>query len=135
MPRASVIRRWEDLNGREEPRQALMRISVEYRVSWTAATGQATNLGLIDTALREQLNRSTPSRAELIEQGLVIAEELQAQWVPPAFAAAVIRAYRKYLLSGERAVELLRGTFGPEELPPLKPVKMDELRHDLSPLG
>jgi Zn-dependent peptidase ImmA (M78 family)/DNA-binding XRE family transcriptional regulator len=135
MPRASVIRRWEDLNGREEPRQALMRISVEYRVSWAAATGQAMNLGLIDTAVREQLNRSTPSRAELIEQGLVIAEELQAQWVPPAFAAAVIRAYRKYLLSGERAVELLRGTFGPEELPPLKPVKMDELRHDLSPLG
>src|SRR5215218_6032067 len=135
LSRSSMIKRWEELHGAEEPRQALMRIGVEFRVSWTAVTAQATNLGLIDMPLREQLNRSIPGRAELIEQGLVIAEELRAPWVSPSFAAAVIKAYRTYLITDERALELLRGTFKPEELPSLPPIKMDELRHDLSPLA
>jgi Zn-dependent peptidase ImmA (M78 family)/transcriptional regulator with XRE-family HTH domain len=135
MPRASIVRRWEELQGAEHPRQALMRIGVEYRVSWTAVTAQATNLGLIDTQRREHLNRATPSRAELVEQRLIIAEELHAPWVSPAFAAAVIKAYRRYLLTADRAVELLRGTFTLDELPEQTAVRMDELRHDMSALA
>jgi Zn-dependent peptidase ImmA (M78 family)/transcriptional regulator with XRE-family HTH domain len=134
MPRESVTTRWQEVNGSEHPRDALIRIAVEYRVSWSAAASRAANIGLIDQDTRALLTQQNPRRAELLEHGLVIAEELQPPSVPPEFAAAVIRAYRRDLISAERAVELLRRTVAETDLPLPYEIRMDELRADLGPL-
>jgi Zn-dependent peptidase ImmA (M78 family)/DNA-binding XRE family transcriptional regulator len=134
MPRESVSERWQEVDGNEDPREALIRIAVEYRVSWSAAASRAANIGLIDQGSRTLLVQQNPRRAELLEHGLVIAEELQPPSAPPEFAAAVVRAYRRDLVSAERAVELLRGTVLETDLPLPYETRMDELRADLGPL-
>ncbi len=128
MPRESVLRRWEELGGPAQPRLAAIRLAAEFGVSWTAALGHLRNLELIEASLRERLEAQRPTRLDYVEQGIVLREELAAVSLSPGFARAVLRAFRRHKLSASRAVELLRGTLGREELPPEDEVPPDSLR-------
>jgi Zn-dependent peptidase ImmA (M78 family)/transcriptional regulator with XRE-family HTH domain len=131
MPRASVTRDWTGYGGQSDPRRAAIRLACEYRVSWTAACGQLQNLGLVDRRLAEQLRASRPNRADFLELGLYVVEELTPPELSPQFASGVVRAYRGHKIAAGRAVELLRGSITEEELPDVDAVPLEALRGEL----
>lgn len=134
IPRAAVTNRWHQLHGDTDHRSAALVIAVEFRVSWTALCSHLRTIGLITHRQRELLVQRLPTRAEQMERGLEIVEELPPGYVPPLFAAAVMRAYRRRELGRSRTLELLRGSLNDSELPELAdPEKDPDLRGSLEP--
>ncbi len=118
MPRAEIATRLGEVRATHDLRGAAIVLSCEYGVSWSAACAHLRNLGLLKRDEFELLEREPPRRADYLELGLAVAEEAPPQ-VPPRYAAAVIKAYRRHDLSAPKAIELLRGTLAEEELPEL----------------
>ncbi|MEJ2579934.1 MAG: hypothetical protein P8Z68_12730 [Kineosporiaceae bacterium] len=58
-----------------------------------------------------------PATGDYVETGVTIAEELTSGSLSPMYAQAVIRAYRRSLISAARAVELLHGALTRDDLP------------------
>lgn len=136
MPRTSLARRWEQLHSAgHQIRAALIAIAAEFRVSWTAACSQARNVGLLTAQEVERLIPQRPTTVDYIELGVHFGQELQPVSVPSGYARAVLRALRRYKIGRDRAIELLRGTVLPDELPEPDEVPIDALRSDFSELG
>ena len=106
MPRSSVLSIWDEFSA-WSPRLAAIAVAVRFSVSWTAACNQLRNLDLIDSRERERLLEDDLRRGELFEFGERFAIELDPPSVPPAYARAVVSAYRKGQLTAARTVELL----------------------------
>ncbi len=117
MPREEVSARYHEARTAHGPRGAAVVVSCEYGVSWSAARAHLRNLGLLTRDEFELLEREPPRRADYLELGLAVTDEALPPQVPPRYAAAVIRAYRRHDLSAPKAIELLRGTLAEEELP------------------
>jgi hypothetical protein len=49
--------------------------------------------------------------------GVRWVDELEAPYLSPSLTKAVLREYSKERMTKDRALELLRGTLGPDELP------------------
>jgi hypothetical protein len=131
MPRADVRRRWEALAGAADARNAAIHVGVEFGLSWSATCSQLRNLQLIGPDLREQLVGEPPTWVDYVERELVVREELSPPQVPPGFAAAVAKAFRKNQLAATRAIELMRGTLRPDDLPPQGKIPLDALRGEV----
>ncbi len=128
MPREAVLARWQDLDGRREPRLAAIALGAEFGVSWTAVLGHLCNLALIDARTRGRLESDRPTKADYLEGGIVLREELGAPAVSPRFAQAVVRGYKRHKLSSRRALELLRDTVTAADLPPEDKVPRESMR-------
>ena len=129
MPRSSVLSVWEEFSA-QSPRQAAVAVAVRFSVSWTAACNQLRNLGLIDSRERERLVGNDLRRGELFEFGERFAVELDPPSVPPAYARAVVGAYRRGQLTAARTVELLHHSVGEADLPEPDAMSLDELRSE-----
>jgi Zn-dependent peptidase ImmA (M78 family)/DNA-binding XRE family transcriptional regulator len=128
MPREAVLTRWQDLDDRLDARQAAIVLGAEFGVSWTAVLGHLCNLELIAARTRELLERDRPTKADYLEGGIVLREELGAPAVAPRFAQAVVRAYKRHKVSSRRTLELLRDTLTAAELPPEDRVPRESMR-------
>ena len=103
-------------------------LGAEYGVSWTAVLGHLCNLEFIDSKRYEQLKATRPTRADYLEWGVAVREELAPPAVPPRFAQAVMRAYKRHKVSASRALELLHGTLQAAELPAEDRVPLESMR-------
>jgi Zn-dependent peptidase ImmA (M78 family)/DNA-binding XRE family transcriptional regulator len=128
MPREAVLTRWQERDGRGDPRLAATVLGAEFGVSWTAVLGHLCNLELIDARTRERLERDRPTKADYLEGGIVLREELGAPAVAPRFAQAVVRGYKRHKLSSRRALELLRDTVTAADLPAEDKVPRESMR-------
>jgi len=127
MPRSSVLSVWDEFSA-QSPRLAAIAVAVRFSVSWTAACNQLKNLDLIDSRERERLLENDLRRGELFEFGERFAVELDPPSVPPAYARAVVSAYRRGQLTAARTVELLHHSVGEADLPEPDAMSLDELR-------
>lgn len=130
-PRAGVTRRWRELLKDHEFRRAAIIISAEYRVSWTAALRQLRTFELVSKDEYAILDSRSPTRADYLECGVRVTEELQPPYVPTGVSSAAIRAYRSHRLSAERVVELLRGQIDIDDLPARDEIPLEALRGEL----
>lgn len=135
LPDSGLLECWTELNGPEGPRQTLLRIAADYRVSWSVATARAQQVGLIDAELEQELRQRVPRGGEFLEHGIFLVEDLQPPSVPPSYTKAVLAAYRRHHLSPERTVELLWGALDPAQLPERDELPLDEYVRDLEGLG
>jgi Zn-dependent peptidase ImmA (M78 family)/DNA-binding XRE family transcriptional regulator len=127
MPRSSVLSTWDKFSD-QSPRLAAIAVAVRFSVSWTAACNQLRNLDVIDSRERERLLENDLRRGELFEFGERFAVELDPPSVPPAYARAVVSAYRTGQLTAARTVELLHHSVGETDLPEPDAMSLDELR-------
>jgi transcriptional regulator with XRE-family HTH domain len=136
MPGGSVRSRWQELSGEyDDLRTRLVVLAAEYRVSWSAAISHAVNLELVSPAEHSLLETRRPTRADYFETGARFDEELVPVSLAPAYAQAVVRAYRRSLLSADRAVELLHQTVTRDELPPPHELPLRALAPEFDGLG
>ncbi len=117
MPREACLSRWQELDGRREPRPAALALGAEFGVSWTAVLGHLRNLELVDQRSHDNLRADRPTKADYLEGGVTLREELTPPAVPPRFAQAVIRAFKRHKLSRGRTLELLHGAAADQDLP------------------
>lgn len=135
MPRADVLARLKEVRGHAGLRAALIIVATEYRVSWTAAVTHLAFLGGFPREERERLKGQHPKQAELLEHGAFFVSELEPPTLPRKYVAAVVKAYRKNVVTAPRAVELLHGSITEEDLPAVSPTPLEALRGELRDLG
>jgi transcriptional regulator with XRE-family HTH domain/Zn-dependent peptidase ImmA (M78 family) len=101
-------------------RDALVLLASTYRTSWSLAVRQAVHAGALQRAEAQAWLPQTPTRSELLDaNGWAPQPDLEWIRVPPAYAHAVLEARRRHLITTARAIELMRGQVGEEDLPPL----------------
>lgn len=128
MPREAVLPQWTVLIAQGDARQAAIALGTQFGVSWTAVIGHLRNLALIEDGMRARLEADRPRRADYLEGGMTVREELAPPAIPPRYAQAVVRAYKGHKVSAERALQLLRGTLGAADLPPEDQVPVESMR-------
>jgi Zn-dependent peptidase ImmA (M78 family)/transcriptional regulator with XRE-family HTH domain len=131
LPRAGVGGRWHELRAGHTVRQSAIMISAEFRVSWGAALRYLRHYDLITRDEKILLESRSPTRADYLECGVRVSQELQPPYIPTGVAAAAIRAYRSHRLSAERVIAMLRGQVNIDELPARDEIPLDSLRGDL----
>jgi hypothetical protein len=90
------------------------------------------HLGLIDQATLADLSRSGPRRADYLEAGISIHEDLPSPSLPTPYACAVIRSYRTNRLSADRALDMLWGNLDRDDLPEPHTVPLDGMQRELT---
>jgi Zn-dependent peptidase ImmA (M78 family)/DNA-binding XRE family transcriptional regulator len=134
LPRAAADRSWSQFKGATEPRDAAIRIAVDFGMSWTAACAQLQRLGCLPGRLYDQVVSARPTRLDFIERELMTRSDVEAPQVPPGYAAAVIRALKKGKLGATRALELLHGTMSDRDLPADRQLPIETMTAELDVL-
>ncbi|WNV82548.1 XRE family transcriptional regulator [Umezawaea sp. Da 62-37] len=99
-------------------RTDLVRLAATYRVSWVMAMWQAAEVGALDSATRRLWKQNKPTKSEFMEAvGWEPQPDLDSIRVPRSYAQAVLDALRQRRLTSARAVELLHGQLGADDLP------------------
>lgn len=128
MPRSSVLARWSELSKQfDDPRTRLVVLAAEYQVSWSAAVSHAATLELISHTEMERLRNHRPKSVDYLALRIRLPEELAPKSLAPAYTQAVVRAYRRAIITVDRAVELLRQTVGVEDLLPPPESHLEDL--------
>lgn len=123
LPDAAIEAAWSA--GPEDPRTRLTRLAGRYRLSWTATVLAAARVGVLDGNQARGLRADTATRGDFQEVlGAEPPVDLKLGETGPAWQAAVLAAWRAAAITAPRAVELLHGRLGPDELPrrPLPPM-------------
>ncbi len=88
-------------------RLAALTVSTQFGVSWSACCWHLYNLGLLDDAVRTELQSRNPTDKELQAAGLRVGAVPDRQ-VPQAVQEAALRAYQKRKISAAKCRHLLR---------------------------
>ncbi len=131
LPRKAVESIWAQFT---DPRLGAVAVGVRCRVSWSAVCGQLKNLSLIDEPIREELSGNPPTASDFVELGERWASELDPPSTPPEYGRRLLSAFKSGRLSAERAVELLWGEVGEDELPEQHAIPLEGLRREFDPL-
>ncbi|WP_448061215.1 helix-turn-helix domain-containing protein [Cellulomonas hominis] len=121
LPDASVIGDWARWRGsaEEEFRAAVVRLASVYRVDMATLSRRLLELGLIDGKQAAQIRLTKTTRADIVELSLVVGEEMIVGQMPPGYESAVLRLYRREVVSEARALDLLFGAWEVDDLPVL----------------
>lgn len=99
-------------------RGELIRLSAVFRTSWSLTVRQAGYVGLLDGDRLTKWFSEAPTRAELRDAvGWDPQPDLEGVRVPPSYAHAVMQALRQNFVTPTRAVELMHGEIGIDDLP------------------
>ncbi|MGV0636026.1 XRE family transcriptional regulator [Mycolicibacillus trivialis] len=117
-PRAGITKLWHT-NRNDSVRDRTIRIAGTYRMSWSAVIAHLRSLGQITDDEFRSMDGRNPVVGEFDRLQLPrFRDELCAPSVSPRMTAAVLDAYVDRRMTKARAVELLRGALGTEDLPP-----------------
>lgn len=105
------------------------------RVSWSAVITHAMTLGLVSRAEFDLLQVRRPTAADYFDVGVRFEEELRPVALAPAYSQAAVRAYRRGVISADRAIELLRDTVAADELPQPHEMPIEALANEFENLS
>lgn len=99
-------------------RDRIVGYAARYRTSWLLALRQAELAEAIDVATRKSWSQVRPTHAEFMEAlGWVPQPDLASVRVSPAYAHAVMEAWRNSRITRARAIELMHGQIVEADLP------------------
>ncbi|WP_420311905.1 helix-turn-helix domain-containing protein [Streptomyces sp. YS-B37] len=115
------------VNRGQSPRDALIGIAADYRISWSATVSRAQWLGLVGTRAARRLKADTPVRGDFLAiRGAEPVPDLEEGATGAAWRQAVMTAWKVGAVSAARTVELLYGALRETELP-------EQLSEDVEP--
>lgn len=118
LPDSGVAERWRTL-GSSSLHEAAVRMASEHRVDMATLARRLTELDMVDAGQASEIRATRTSREDIVEYGLVVADELMVGFIPDEYRDAVERLYLDELLSADRALDLLRDTRTKGDLPEL----------------
>jgi Zn-dependent peptidase ImmA (M78 family)/transcriptional regulator with XRE-family HTH domain len=108
-----------ELTGPEDAiRRELIKLSAQYRVSWSLTLRQAVQAACIEDRMRTgYLMSRAPTRAEIMQAvGWAPQPDFESIRVPPSVANAVLTAVQQHRITPKRAAELTRGQIDEADL-------------------
>ncbi|MER5493868.1 XRE family transcriptional regulator [Streptomyces sp. NPDC002490] len=108
-------------------RDAAVRAASHYGVDMATLARRLHEIGLVDRGRADRVRRVQTKQADIVEKNLVVRDELAPVSLPRPYEQAVLRLYRREMISAERALGLFRGTFTRDSLPSLPPVSDAEM--------
>ena len=133
LPGLATKKRWKQLGGDEEPRSAAIILAAEFGLSWTAVCSHLCSLGHFTQRVQRQLELDPPRRHDYLELGISVRDDLNPPSVPPAYAQAVLKAYKSHKITRARAFEMLRDTIEEHDLPEQGIPRLEALRAEIDP--
>lgn len=129
MPEPDIKRRWGDWLAitDETWRGAAVRAASHYEVDMATLSRRLYEVNLVDRNAAEDIRRVQTKRADIVEKNLVVRDELAPVALPRSYEQAVLKLYRREVITADRALGLLRGTFDQESLPVLPPAPEAEM--------
>ena len=127
LPRATLLREWTDLRGRDDTRTAAVKLTSRFRVDMSTLARRLSEVGRIDAAEERVIRGTRTTRADIVEHNLLAHEELTSPELPRVFVQSILRLYRSNTVSAARATDLLFDTWSEEDLPPLPPLPEDAI--------
>lgn len=119
LPTDAVWALWAELTQSSSVRVAAVRTASRFRVDMATLARRLAELKLVAGDEADQIRASRTTQADIIEHNLYVPADLEGTTVPPLFAQAVLRLFRREQISSDRALGLLRGTFEDDDLPEL----------------
>ena len=101
-------------------REAAAITASEYRVDMSTLARRLIDLRLVSNGDAQQVRNVRTTRADIIDFDLLIHEELDPPELARDYVEAVLRVYRREVISSARALDLLLDTWDEEDLPELE---------------
>ena len=115
VPSDAVREAVRDTSSLDGIRASLVKVAAIYRASWGMVLRQAVLAEVVDRP--QPLASRVPTRTELMDSvGWTPEPDLSSVRVPPTVATAVMTAFRKGLVTPQRAEELTRGQIAAADL-------------------
>ena len=129
LPAAELGRSFRESEAREGLRNACVRIGSRFRVDMTTlAIRLVRDLSLAGADSFDTIRQFRTTRSDFIRLDLVNPrEEFAGVTQPLLYQQAVLRLFEGERISAQRAVELLEGTVGFEDLPPRPKGRFDDI--------
>jgi Zn-dependent peptidase ImmA (M78 family)/transcriptional regulator with XRE-family HTH domain len=118
LPADDMRSAWAGTEAGVPPRAVLLDIAARYRVSWSAAVNRVRHLGFIDVTDARRLKADIPRRGDfLAAHGSQPVPDLETGTTGTQWRKAALAAWSAGAVTAPRAVELLYGAVGEDELP------------------
>ncbi|MFV2087371.1 helix-turn-helix domain-containing protein [Micromonospora sp. LOL_021] len=129
LPEADLRERWAEWSAipDEVMRDTAVRAGSHYQVDMATLARRLTELGLVDQAKADRIRAVRTTKADIEEKNLLPSQELAPVSLPRSYTQAVLRLYRREVVTLDRALGLLLGTFGADDLPELPPANEAEI--------
>ena len=116
LPAPVLKNRWR---GGDDTRVDAVRLASEYRVDMTTLARRLDELEIASPHDLALARATRTRRSDIVELGLLVADELSPPLLPDAYVKAVLNLYRSEEISAARALGLLLDTWEEEDLPDL----------------
>lgn len=108
-------------------RDAAVRAASHYGVDMATLARRLLEVDLVDRSRADDIRRVQTKQADIVEKNLVVRNELTPVALPRPYEQAVLKLYRREVITADRALGLLRGSFDHDSLPSLPPVAEAEI--------
>jgi len=129
LPEAGLRAEWNADAGGDygSMRTTAVRIASAYRVDMATLARRLLELDIINSGDAGKIRSIRTTRADIVELGLVVGEELVPPTLPREYELSVLRLYRSETISTVRALDLLLDTWDGDMLPDLPDRAEDEI--------
>lgn len=108
-------------------RDAAVRAGSHYRVDMATLARRLTELALVNPAEADDIRRVQTKKADIVEKNLYVHHELEPVALPRVYEQAVLQLYRAEVVTEDRVLGLLLGTFDSDSLPDLPALSEGEI--------
>ena len=122
LPAAALRNRW---NGGDDTRFDAVRLASEYRVDMSTLARRIQELEIASPQELAVVRATRTRQSDIVELGLIVADELSPPRLPDTYVKAVLNLYRREEVSAARALGLLLDTWQEDDLPDLPPLPAD----------
>ncbi|MDQ1204627.1 XRE family transcriptional regulator [Microbacterium sp. SORGH_AS_0862] len=126
LPSSALTEYWASVSD-EGPRAAAVRTASKFQVDMATLATRLTESGILPREDAHRVRGVQTTKADILEYELFVPYELERQILPSVYERAVLSLYRGERISAERALELLRGKYEGDDLPPLATPNESEL--------
>ena len=129
LPAAALRNRW---SGGDDTRVEAVRLASKYRVDMATLARRLDELAIASPQETAAVRATRTRQSDIVELGLIVADELSPPSLPDTYVRAVLNLYRREEVSAARALDLLLDTWQDDDLPDLPPLPADAVRSFVS---
>ena len=122
LPAAALRSHWR---GGDDTRVDAVRLASEYRVDMSTLARRLQELEIASPQELALVRATRTRQSDIVELGLIVADELSPPSLPDAYVKALLNLYRREEVSAARALDLLLDTWHEDDLPDLPPLPAD----------
>lgn len=118
---------WQRVREQHDLRTAAVITASHFHVDMSTLARRLLEMDIADHDETKAVRGVRTTKADIVEHGLKVTYEMEDKSVADGYAKSVLGIYSAERISAERAIGLLYGVFGPDDLPELRVRHADEI--------